>query len=298
MTSRERLAFVLPALVVAVTGCGASVQVDHWTGANVSIHGARTVVVTDAFGRDDSVDAINDVALTVLDEQPWFIAVHDFGRFDRLETDGVDAWLRHGEMEHGTVYVRFDVLEDLAVVTANERVVDNGDGTTGIVVEELVSAHTLIAVTVADDEGVILDEVEYEGVHEVGGFIDESVIATAMHEAATAAVSAAVAEIAPFRQTTSIPIDERDEAVMARIRTAIGGSPFDQGIAAERLVDVAGPSALYNRAVLTEGSGDIVAAVDLYRAAASAPGAFVEAARVRDEAEWRLREARNLGLIR
>lgn len=298
MTSSDRLALVLPAIVAVVTGCGASVQVDHWTGASVDLGGARTVVVTDAFGRDDSVDAINDIALATLDNEPWFVAVHDSGRYDRLETDGVDAWLRHGEMDRGTVYVRFDVLEDLAVVSSTERVVDNGDGTTGVLIEDLLSAHALISVTVADDRGVILDEVQYEGVHEVGGFIDEHVIATAMHEAASAAVSAAVAEIAPFRQTVSIPIDERDEAVMASIRTAIGGSPFDHGLAADRLADVAGPSALYNRAVLTEGSGDIVAAVDLYRAAASAPGAFVEAARVRDEAEWRLSDARALGLIR
>ena len=106
-----------------------------------------------------------------------------------------------------------------------------------------------------------------------------------------------VAEIAPFRRTISIPIDERDDALMARIRSAIDGSPFEQGIAAERLADVAGPSALYNRAVLTEGSGDIVSAVDLYRAAAAAPGAYVESSSVRDEAELRLREARNLGLV-
>lgn len=298
MTTSERLALVVSAIVVALSGCGASVQVEQWTVANVDIDGARRIVVTDAWGRHDSVAAVADVALAHLDNEPWFVSVVDGTRHERLETDGVDAWLRHGEIATDTIYVRFDVLEDLAVVTSNEVVIDSGDGTTGIGFEDRLSAHTLISVTVADDRGVIVDEREFEGVQEVSGVIDDVVIDTTMNEAASAAVAAAIAELAPSREHVSIPIDERDEDVMARVRPVLDSSPFEQGLVAASLAAVAGPCALYNRAVLTEASGDLAAAVDFYRAAASVGGAFFEAGRVSDEAQLRLRHARSLGLIR
>ena len=297
MTTSAHLAFVVPALL-AVAGCGASVEVDHWSAAAIDIDGARDVVVTDAFGRGDSVDAIAAVAVERLRYEPWFSSVADLSRHDRLETDGVDAWLRHGEMERGTLYLRFDVLEDLAVIGSAERVVENADGSVDIFVDEVVSAHTLLSVTLADDRGVILDELEYEGVVEVAGPVDEAVIGAAMQSAATAAVAAAIGEIAPRHQLVSVPLDERDEDVMSLVRPAIDASSAKQQAVADRLANVAGPSALFSRAALTEAAGDLVGAVELYRAAARMAGAFDGAADIKNGAEARLQDARLLGLVR
>lgn len=305
MTSKPAaLALTRPAClaaVVALTGCGASVQVDHWQTGSFDIAGARDVVVTDAYGRGDSVDAIADLAVSRLRDEPWFDSVVDATRHDRLESDGVDAWLRHGELERGTLYVRLDVLEDIAVVDSDERVVDNGDGTVSVFVDEVVSAHTLLSVTLGDEFGVIVDELDYEGVHEIAGPVYDSTIDEAMHAAATAAIDAVVVDLAPTRARVSVPLDERDEAVMARVRPVIdshGVLSTERRAVADSLATVSGPSAAYNRAVLTEAAGDLVGAVELYRAAAAMPGAFAEAARVAEEAIWRLQDARALGLAR
>ncbi|HEY1099385.1 MAG TPA: hypothetical protein VGF99_10665, partial [Myxococcota bacterium] len=81
MTSKPAaLALTRPAClaaVVALTGCGASVQVDHWQTGSFDIAGARDVVVTDAYGRGDSVDAIADLAVSRLRDEPWFDSVVD-----------------------------------------------------------------------------------------------------------------------------------------------------------------------------------------------------------------------------
>ncbi len=286
------LAFV----AVAASACGSSVAVDHWSAPPVDIDGLRSVVVTDAYGRSGSVDAVAGIAVDALRQSPWFTDVTDLSRRDRLETDGVDAWLRRDAMRPDALYVRFDVLEDSAVVSVDERVVDNGDGTVSVVAEEHLVAHTLISLSVADGLGVLLDELEVEGIHEIFGDGSDAAIAQAMDIAAHAAVNAGLAHITPTVTRVSVPVDERDEDVMATISSAIGGSFAQRAAAADALDGNERTPAVYNRAVLLESIGERRAAVAGYRAAANATDAPDFASRVLAEAIDRLAAAEDLGL--
>lgn len=281
---------------IASIACSPGIAVEHWHPAAVDVGGARHAIVTDGFGRGGSVDAIGDEALAALGQTPWFRAVTDLRRRDRLETDGGDAWLRHGVMVRDAVYLRFDVYEDHAVVTRHEEAVPQPDGSVVIVVDERVVATTLIAVTVADHRGVILEDLELEGRHEQGGPLDDHVIAEAMRRAARAAVAAAVNDIAPRRERVSVPVDERDEAVNRIVRPVMEG-PLEARLAAiDALADLAQTPAVYNRAVLLESVADLDAALVLYRAAARAADAPDFAGEVLAGAERRAADARAVGL--
>jgi len=287
---------VIALLAAAASGCGASVSVDHWVAPPAPIDGARHIVVTDAFGRDGSVAAIGARTVDALRYEPWYVEVTDLTRRDRLESDGRDAWLRQGTMAADAIYVRLDVLEDLAVATAEERVVDNGDGTVSIVVEERVVAHTLLALTAADHLGIIVDELEIEGIHEVVGAVDDAVIDDAMNQAAAVAVAAAIAEITPRRTVVNVPIDERNDAVMAIVGPALDGGSMHRLQAADALAGDDDTAAIYNRAALLESVAALEEALPLYRAAAGAVDAPTFAHSVLEGAEQRLRDARGLGL--
>lgn len=288
---------VIALLVVAASGCGASVSVEHWVAPPAPIDGARHIVVTDAFGRDGSVATIGARTVDALRHEPWYVDVTDLTRRDRLESDGRDAWLRQGTMAADAIYVRLDVLEDLAVATSEEHVVDNGDGTVTVVVEERVVAHTLISLTAADHLGVIVDELEIEGVHEVVGPVDDAVIDDAMNQAAAVAVAAAIAEVTPRRSLVNVPIDERNDAVMAIVRPALDGSFMARLHAADALADLDDTAAIYNRAALLESVGALEQALPLYRTAAHAADAADFAGSVLDAAEQRLLDARAIGLL-
>lgn len=290
-------AALAPALALSLAiGCAPTIEVDHWQPAAVDLGGARHAVVTDALGRDDSVFAIGGFALDALHQSAWFTAVTDLRGQDRLESDGGDAWLRHGHMAADAVYLRFDVYEDLAVVTASERAVEQPDGSVVIVVEEQVVASTLLALTVADHDGVIVNEFELEGRHETSGPVDDGVIAAAMEQAARAAVAVAVAEVAPRVERVSVPVDERDEAVNAIVRPAVDAGFVERRAAADALAAFEQTPAVYNRAVLLESVHDHAAALPLYRQAATAADAPTFAGEVLLAAEARAATAADLGL--
>jgi hypothetical protein len=295
-TTTSMKAAVVAFLAMAASACGSSVAVDHWIAPPVDIAGNRHVVVTDAYGRAGSVDAVAGMAVDALRQSLWFTDVQDLSRRDRLETDGYDAWLRHGDLRSGALYVRLDVLEDSAVATANERVVDNGDGTTSIVLEETLVAHTLISLTVADDLGVVVDELEVEGIHEVLGDTSGAAIDAAMFNAAQVAVAAALAHITPTLQRVNVPVDDRDDDVMATIAGALDGSFAQRAAAADALADDDRTPAVYNRAVLLESIGERRLALAGYRVAADAADAPSFAGRVYAEAIDRMAAARALGL--
>jgi len=289
-------AALAPAVFALATGCAPSIEVDHWQPAAVDLAGARHAIVTDAFGRDGSVDAIGGMGLDALRQSPWFTQVTDLRSRDRLETDGIEAWLRHGTMAADAVYLRFDVYEDLAVVSAHERAVEQPDGSVAIVVEEQVVATTLLALTVADHDGVLVDELELEGRHEVVGPVDDAVIAGAMEQAARAAVAVAVAEVAPRRDRVDVPVDERDEAVNRIVRPAVDGGFMARVAAADALAGLTQTPAIYNRAVLLESVADHEAALPLYREAARAADAPDFAEAVLAAAEARAADAAALGM--
>jgi hypothetical protein len=286
-----------PALTFALaSGCAPSVMVDHWQPAAVDLAGARHAIVTDAFGRDDGVFAIGGLALDALAASPWFTAVDDLRTVDRLETDGVDAWLHAGHMVPDAVYLRFDVYEHFAIATTGEQAIPQPDGSVVFVAEERVVATTLIGLTAADRHGVLVEELEFEGRHEVVGPVDDDVIAGAMHEAARAAVAVAIAELAPSRQRIAVPIDERDEAVNRIVAPAIDGGFAARLAAADALAGLDQTPAVYNRAALLESMEDREQALPLYRAAARAPDAPPFATEVLAGAEQRAVAAAALGL--
>lgn len=278
-------------------GCGQSVMVDHWEAPTHDVHGLRRVAVTDAYGRDGSVLTVGAFAVDALLEQPWYTEVVDLLDVDRLETYGHEASLARGHLAGDTLYIRFDVYEDSATVSTRETIAQNDDGSEDVFIEETVTAHTLIALTAADAFGVVVDEVELEGIHELVGPATDAAIRAAMDEAAWAAVTAAVAEITPRLQRVSIPLDERDEDILSLLIPAISGDRSDRLQVAAALADDDSAPAIYNRAVMLEAAGDLEDAVDLYAAAARHPGAVSFAIAQRDAARQRLEDARRVGLV-
>ncbi|MDP2344331.1 MAG: hypothetical protein Q8O67_25455 [Deltaproteobacteria bacterium] len=298
MTSRTALAVVVAALAITASGCGKSIAIDHWVAPAADIGGAHRLVITDAYGRGESVAVITRFALEEGRSSAWFDDVVDVTSRDRLETDGVDAWMREGTLSADALYLRLDVLEDSAVVTANESVVDNGDGTGTLVVSESLFAHTLVSLTVADLDGVIITELEIEGIHEQAGPISDYDVEAAMEIAARAAVDAAFHEITPVQARTNVAFDDRDESINATLDVAIDGDTATRRAAIARLEDLDGAPALYNRAVLTESIGEIASAVTLYEEANDDVDAAGFYAETLAGARLRLQNARVLGLDR
>src|SRR5688572_23264386 len=107
MTRAIALALAAVTFTLAA-GCGRSVTVDHWTPPEADIGGARTLVITDAYGRDASVAVVQDIAFAHADSSAWF---HQVFTSARLETDGREVWLRDGsDLQPSALYVRLDVL--------------------------------------------------------------------------------------------------------------------------------------------------------------------------------------------
>ena len=181
-------------------------------------------------------------------------------------------------------------------MTANERVIDNGDGTSSIVVDEQLLAHTLISLTVADLRGVIIDQLEIEGIHEQAGPISGYDVDAALETAARAAVAAAFAEVTPVQVRTNVTLDDRDASINATIDAALSGSVSARRAAIAALATVDSTPALYNRAVLTEADSEVEAAVALYEQAADRPDAASYYADTLAGAYLRLDDARRLGL--
>ena len=291
-------------VVAAASGCGKSISIAHWVAPTVDIGSAHRLVITDSYGRSESVAAIKSFAVEHSRQSSWFDDVIDLGARDRLESDGVNAWLRSGTLAADALYVRFDVLEHSAVVSSNESLVDNGTGSTALVIDEHLVAHTLIALTVADVGGTLLDEVEIEGIHERSGEIRAFDIDAAMETAARAAVSAALALITPVPMSTAVAFDDRDPATNAIIDAVIDAdinADINEAAEARRtaitlLSDLDSTPALYNRAVLTESVGEIAAAVQLYKEANAKSDAADFYSENLAAARRRLNDAQRLGL--
>ncbi len=259
MTRPIALALGLATALATVTfgsGCGRSITIDHWTPPDADIRGARTLAITDAYGRDSSVAAVVDIALETASQSGWFV---DVIHTPRLETDGRDVWLRDGDMRAQALYVRLDVLEDNAIVVTSQD-------ETGAIVETL-SAHTLLALSVADSNGLIIDERELEGVHERSGPVSSWDIDNALDASARAAVQAALATVTPRPAHTNVRLDERDErvnAVLAVHFDAAGPDRITRDEVVDRLAKIDGAPALWNRAALLESVDERDAASPLY----------------------------------
>jgi hypothetical protein len=258
--------FALAATLAA--GCGRTVAIDHWVPPQADIAGARTLVITDAYGRDASVAAVQDIALAAADNAPWF---HDVFISARLESDGRDVWLRDSSaLLAAALYVRLDVLEDNAVVVTQQDA-------NGAIIETL-SAHTLLAVTVADRDGLIIDEAELEGVHERSGPIDAWDIDESLAASATAAVNSALALVTPRPAHTNVKLDDRDARVNDLLDRHFatdddGDARLTRDEVAAELAKLDGAPALWNRAALLESVDERAAALPLYEAAAAHEGA-------------------------
>lgn len=251
-------------LALAASGCGKSVAISSWQAPEADIGGARRLVLTDAYGRSDSVAAITDFAVEQAQQATWFEDVRV--SFDRLETDGRSAWLgRDDNLDGGTLYVRLDVLEDSAVVSQQEHVVTDDQGREGVVIEDHLFAHTLLALTVANRRGVVVLEREVEGVHEQVGVISDYDVEAGMEAAGRAAAAGALALVTPLPLTVQVPLDDRDEAVLALTEDALAGNAS----AKASLEGNDATAAVYNLAVVTEDAGDLDGAVDLYEEAAA-----------------------------
>lgn len=256
------------ALATFASACGRSVTIDHWTPPEADIHGARRLAITDAYGRDASVAAVVDIALESAAQSGWFV---DVTHTARLETDGREVWLRDGDLRAQTLYVRLDVLEDNAIVVTSQD-------DTGAIIETL-SAHTLLALSVADANGLIIDERELEGVHERSGPVSAWDIDNALEASARAAVQAALATVTPRQAHSNVKLDERDERVNAALALHFDGDGPDRltrDEVAQRLAKIDGAPALWNRAALLESVGEREAALRLYD----------EAAAHEDAADW------------
>jgi hypothetical protein len=258
-------------VVVAVTGCGASASVTTWLPPEADIGTARTLVFTDSYGRDESVHVVNSMARAqALQGAPsrWFLNVQQTR--ERLETDGEQAWLgRDTDLVDDALFVRLDVLEDNAVVSVNEHIATAPDGANVLVVDETLVAHTLLAMTAADSDGVVLWEREVEGVHERTGAVAMADIVDAQNLAAEAAVAGALALITPTETVVNVPFDERDPAALDLARRAVDGDAR----ARSDLKALDSTAARYNFAVVVDEGGDLDTAVELYRAVANATDA-------------------------
>lgn len=261
----------LPLVVLAVTGCGASASVTTWVPPEADIGSARTLVFTDSYGRDESVHVVNSMARAQALQGPtarWFLDVQQTR--ERLETDGDQAWLgRDTDLVDGALFVRLDVLEDSAVVTVNEHLATAPDGSNVLVADETLVAHTLLAMTAADRDGVVLWEREVEGVHERTGAPGSLDVLDAQNVAAEAAVAGALALITPTETVVNVPLDDRDVAALELARRAVAGDAR----ARNDLAALEGTAARYNFAVVVDESGDLERAVELYRAVVTAPDA-------------------------
>lgn len=252
----------------AATGCGRSITIDHWTPPEADIGGARALAITDAYGRDASVAAVVDIALQTAQQSSWFV---DVTHSARLETDGRDVWLRDGsDLRAQMLYVRLDVLEDNAVVVTQQDA-------NGALVETL-SAHTLLSVTVADANGLIVDERELEGVHERGGPVNPWDIDEALTASATAAVHSALAMITPRPVHSDVKLDDRDERVNAVLDRHFATDRDDperltRDEVAAHLAKLDGAPALWNRAALLESIDERDTALTLYAQAIAHEGA-------------------------
>ncbi len=288
--------FTLSALTLATlaaSGCGKSVAVGTWLPPETDIGGARHLVITDSYGRESSVAAITDFALDQGDAATWFDTVEL--SFDRLESDGRDAWLggRGKELQSGFLYVRLDVLEDSAIVDSDEAAAVDEYGNDVIVVSEHLLAHTLVAMTVANRAGVVVLEREVEGVHEQDGPISDVDIANAQDAAGRAAVAGALALITPVAVTVQLPLDEHDSHALDVAERGLDG---DRRAAIAALEGIDSAAAVYNAGVLSEDDGDVEAAVDFYADACARADAADFCDDVKAGAEVRLQNERELGL--
>lgn len=288
---------VLPVVATAAclgAGCSKSVEVDAWVLPEADIGSARQLVLTDAYGRDESVAAVLSAAERQANTGAagaWFTDVR-VSR-ERLETAGRDAWIgRDTDLAPGALFVRIDVLEDSAIVTQNERVETAPDGTVAVFVDEQLVAHTLVSLTVADSVGVILSERAIEGVHEQSGPISDFDIARAQDTAADAAVAGAFALITPVLTKESIPLDDRDPEILKLTEQALAGSDS----AAATLADNDRAPATYNLGAIADHRGDLETAVALYEEALRRPGGADFYATSLASAEQRLAAKQALGL--
>lgn len=297
MLARLVTVSALAVAALAASGCGQSVAVATWVPPEADIGGARRLVITDSYGRDSSVAAITDFAVAQGRAAPWFDSVER--SFDRLETDGDDAWLggRGAALEGGALYVRLDVLEDSAVVDHDEASGVDEHGNDVVVVSEHLLAHTLVSMTVADRRGVVVFEREVEGVHEQSdGPISDFDIADAQDQAGRAAVAGALALITPVSLTVQLPLDEHDPEALDVARRGLDGDRDDARAAIAALDAIDSAAAVYNAGVLSEDNGDVEAAVDFYADACARADAADFCDEVKAGAEVRLANERALGL--
>jgi hypothetical protein len=155
------------------------------------------------------------------------------------------------------------------VVSVNEHIATAPDGANVLVVDETLVAHTLLAMTAADSDGVVLWEREVEGVHERTGAVAMADIVDAQNLAAEAAVAGALALITPTETVVNVPFDERDPAALDLARRAVDGDAR----ARSDLKALDSTAARYNFAVVVDEGGDLDTAVELYRAVANATDA-------------------------
>jgi hypothetical protein len=257
--------FVLLSLVTAAACGSPGVQVSAVEVPNVMVGPARTLVVTDAYGRRSAVASVQEQALFQISDEGWFRAVD--GHFDgSLEVDRDGAFLSDGVMNRGHAYLRLDVLEHSVVYAdeAREGVDEFGNGV--LVIVPTVTAHVLLSATVASGDGVVRVEfLETDGVAVADEPASElELMALAEFEA----VRRVLDEITPRVVNEHIPFDDRDDAQKPIIDRATSGQPQQAlALADELLANHPTPAGHYNRGVLLEALRDIDAALVTYDAA-------------------------------
>lgn len=284
------------ALAPVLLACGPRLLVETYEPPRLDIQDARTVVLTDGYGRVGALDVVaRRVGREVLADG-YFAFDDRVGSRERLEVAGRRAVLPDQPALADALYVRLDVLEWYAFdETVAEEVTDER-GATHVVEREVTHAVALLSATVARSDGaLLLEEVEYEGRWD--GPAEEATWQEALDGAAGAAVDALLGELTPRRVRESIPLDESIEAHEPILRAAEQGQ-LDYAIAEMEAFVAENPgvaASRYNLAAFYDAAGHYEAALVRYGEAISlgGPSYYV---RVRGECERRFERAVALGV--
>jgi hypothetical protein len=273
---------VLAPAILLAAGCGESVQVQWWE-PTADVGGADTIVITDAYGRDDATAAVADITQAQVQEHGYFTAIDRKHRV-RLEVSRQgEPWLDTGEaMQVNTVYLRVDVLEWSATSVDQFDV----DPETGEETETSTTyAHVLLSVSAADDRGLLLDEHEVATDAEQAGFLDDEQVAALLDGAAAQAIGEALAVLLPTRMQESVALDVRDgalEEIVDDIDTTADLPRAERSLTAFLAQHADHAGALYDRAVVRDAMGEYAGALDDYDAAIAREGGSSEGTMYRE----------------
>jgi hypothetical protein len=247
----------------AASGCGRSVDVAWWQAPAADIGTAQRVVITDAYGREDAVDTTATQARDYILAHGYFSAT-DRQHRTRLEVGRRgDVWLdTHEAMEADAIYLRIDVLEYSAFTA--ETVTDDGQSVT---VSENTTAHALLSITAADAHGLIIEELEVEGIAEQAGALTDDDVAALLDTATQSALREGLTDLLPVRRTDRVPLDDRDQALHTILDAHAAPDTKVERLTAFLHEHPEHAGALYNRGAHKEARGDFEGALVDYDAA-------------------------------